>query len=166
MGLSCRYRIVETLTFMEWIHITGLILGLHPANERRHYKVTPSLIGWAQTSVESASPRPSFFINYNTRNAQTTIVLVNSDWVFLVGCIDRVAFSIFAPCSLNHVVLHSRCHIKMETTMITKEKYVGTVGCTFWITANNGTGQIEWNLSITTTSIIRFIACDLFSNVF
>ena len=28
---------------------TGLILGLCPANERRCYKVTPSLIGWAQT---------------------------------------------------------------------------------------------------------------------
>ena len=26
-----------------------LILGLHPANERCHYKVTPSLIGWTQT---------------------------------------------------------------------------------------------------------------------
>ena len=29
--------------------ITGLILGLCPANGRRRYKVTPSLIGWAQT---------------------------------------------------------------------------------------------------------------------
>ena len=28
---------------------SGLILGLHPANEKRHYRVTPSLIGWAQT---------------------------------------------------------------------------------------------------------------------
>ena len=28
---------------------TGLILGLHPANEKRRYKVTPSLIGWVQT---------------------------------------------------------------------------------------------------------------------
>ena len=28
---------------------SGLILGLHPAKERRHYKVTPSLIGRAQT---------------------------------------------------------------------------------------------------------------------
>ena len=27
----------------------GLILGLHPANERHRYKVTPSLIGWAQS---------------------------------------------------------------------------------------------------------------------
>ena len=31
------------------IIITGLILGLFPAIERRRYKVTPSLIGWAQT---------------------------------------------------------------------------------------------------------------------
>ena len=27
----------------------GLILGLHQSNKRRHYKVTLSLIGWAQT---------------------------------------------------------------------------------------------------------------------
>ena len=30
-------------------HNTGLILGLHPSNERRRYKVTPSLMGWVQT---------------------------------------------------------------------------------------------------------------------
>ena len=29
--------------------LSGLILGLRPANERRRYKVTPSLIGWVQT---------------------------------------------------------------------------------------------------------------------
>ena len=29
--------------------MTGLILGLHPANDKRRYKVTPFLIGWAQT---------------------------------------------------------------------------------------------------------------------
>ena len=33
----------------EHIYVSGLILGLHPANERRRYKVTPSLIGWAHT---------------------------------------------------------------------------------------------------------------------
>ena len=27
----------------------GMILGFRPANERRGYKVTPSLIGWVQT---------------------------------------------------------------------------------------------------------------------
>ena len=32
----------------------GLILGLRPANERRRYKVAPSLIGWAQCPVSSA----------------------------------------------------------------------------------------------------------------
>ena len=31
------------------VQITGLILVLCPANDRHCYKVTPSLIGWAQT---------------------------------------------------------------------------------------------------------------------
>ena len=30
-------------------HDTRLVLGFRPANERRRYKVTPSLIGWGQT---------------------------------------------------------------------------------------------------------------------
>ena len=29
--------------------ISWVILGLRPANERRRYKVTPSLIDWVQT---------------------------------------------------------------------------------------------------------------------
>ena len=29
--------------------MAGLILDMRPANERRRYKVTPSLIGWVQT---------------------------------------------------------------------------------------------------------------------
>ena len=40
------------LFFFHWYQfgaITGPILGLRPTNERRRYKVTPSLIGWAQT---------------------------------------------------------------------------------------------------------------------
>ena len=41
------YRIPNRL-FLNFAN-TGLILGLHPANERRRYKVTPSLIGCAQT---------------------------------------------------------------------------------------------------------------------
>ena len=31
-----------------WYNITGLILGLCPANERWRYFVTTSLIGWMQ----------------------------------------------------------------------------------------------------------------------
>ena len=41
-------RIVYVLVF-DATTISGPILGLHPASERRRYKVTPSLIGWAQT---------------------------------------------------------------------------------------------------------------------
>ena len=36
---------VGSLVSYEW---AGLILGSHPANERRRYKVTASLIGWMQ----------------------------------------------------------------------------------------------------------------------
>ena len=35
--------------------VSGLILGLCPANERRRYKVTPSLIGCAQTLISPVS---------------------------------------------------------------------------------------------------------------
>ena len=42
-------HIYDTVLALLEIQITGLILGLHPANERRRYKVTPSLIGWAQS---------------------------------------------------------------------------------------------------------------------
>ena len=38
-----RYKV--TLSLIGWAQI----LGLHPADERRHYKVMLSLIGWAQT---------------------------------------------------------------------------------------------------------------------
>ena len=43
------------VAFQRWTHApvynhSELILGMRPANERRRYKVTPSFIGWAQTS--------------------------------------------------------------------------------------------------------------------
>ena len=41
---EARYKLQNTKE-----SITGLILDLRPANERRRYKVTPSLISWAQT---------------------------------------------------------------------------------------------------------------------
>ena len=37
--------------------MSGLILGLRPANERRRYKVTPSLIGWVQPRISPVYPR-------------------------------------------------------------------------------------------------------------
>ena len=37
------------MQYMDFGDIPRLILGLCPANERRRYFVTTSLIGWAQT---------------------------------------------------------------------------------------------------------------------
>ena len=39
------FKLIVTSTLC----VAELILGLRPANEKRRYKVTPSLIGWAQT---------------------------------------------------------------------------------------------------------------------
>ena len=41
----------EYSIFFVYIVTTMMILGLRPANERRCYFVTKSLIGWAQTSI-------------------------------------------------------------------------------------------------------------------
>ena len=45
---------------------TELILGLCPTNERRRYKVTPSLIGWAQTLNHPwhITPRHQYKVSY------------------------------------------------------------------------------------------------------
>ena len=43
----CR-RIFVVVVFQSY-SLSGRILGLRPANERRRYKVTPPLTGWAQT---------------------------------------------------------------------------------------------------------------------
>ena len=42
-------KINQYLTTTKREPYVGLIQGLHPANERRCYKVTPSLIGYVQT---------------------------------------------------------------------------------------------------------------------
>ena len=39
----------QSCTKSWYTEMSGLILGLHPANDKHCYKVTPSLIGWAQT---------------------------------------------------------------------------------------------------------------------
>ena len=49
---NCRHNTelkLRSRIFGQIFQTTGLILGLHAANERRRYKVTPSLIGWVQT---------------------------------------------------------------------------------------------------------------------
>ena len=48
LELTTRYSIVVGSYLRNYFFSAG-ILGLRPANARRRYKVTPSLIGWAQT---------------------------------------------------------------------------------------------------------------------
>ena len=50
------YTIFTSNILLTYFHSnTALILGLRPANERRRYKLTPSLIGWAQTYNQSCN---------------------------------------------------------------------------------------------------------------
>ena len=42
-----------------------LILGLHPANERRRYKVTKSLFGWAQTKLNRHAMGCGYYLDLN-----------------------------------------------------------------------------------------------------
>ena len=60
--LSCQWfetpwRLCD-ITAMHLVHTSRLILGLRPANERRRYKVTASLIGWAQAWTLPPHPPP------------------------------------------------------------------------------------------------------------
>ena len=48
VSASLQYFMIQ-LCETDTQYFSGLILGLCPANERRFYKVTSSLIGWAQT---------------------------------------------------------------------------------------------------------------------
>ena len=61
---------------------SGLILGLHPANERRGYFVTTSLIGWVEAynhpcnslhhlSVKTTEKMQSFLFNYLSKFQHT-----------------------------------------------------------------------------------------------
>ena len=58
------YEIIKSITLsipiasnqikVDWLsESTGLILGLHPANERWNYFVTTSLVGWSQAQNQS-----------------------------------------------------------------------------------------------------------------
>ena len=46
---DCSQKFIASDKGQSLTSMSMLILGLRPANERRRYFVTPSLIGWAQT---------------------------------------------------------------------------------------------------------------------
>ena len=66
--------------------ITGLILGLHPANERRRYKVTPSLIGWAQTKNQPCNQHRCNCWDTKQIFAPRTLCAYASTGLFLLNC--------------------------------------------------------------------------------
>ena len=59
----------ETLTLKKLLTYSGISLGMRPANERRRYTVTTSLIGWAHTWVWWKEWHVKFiFFNENSSN--------------------------------------------------------------------------------------------------
>ena len=84
---------------------TGMILGLLRANERRRYKVTPSIIGWAQTQNQPC-------------------------WYIFILNIVNIFNDIITQTSYNKVHLHQRgekpslYHIYVDMHMVTRETQV------------------------------------------
>ena len=77
-----------TMTYLAKLHVdrwchssAGLIRSVHPAIERCHYKVTPPLIGLAQTYSQ-----PCSVIRWHVRAKINTSV--NSDHIFVINRID------------------------------------------------------------------------------
>ena len=96
--------------------LTGLILGLHPAKERRRYKVTPSLIGWAQSKDQPYIHMHSF--NGRRWNLQNTIGQQSSSDT-LLGYLSRNNIFIKLATSIrnhNFITRGVVSHIKHSTT--------------------------------------------------
>ena len=84
-------RLLKTL----WNTLSGLILCLHPANERRHYKVMPSHIGWVKTWNHPCVLFQSRQQWYHAQFHQTRIVIFycmassNTSWYCLASGIPN-----------------------------------------------------------------------------
>ena len=68
------------------IVLSGLILGLHPSNERRRYKVTLSLIGCAQTYNQPSLCRYYSYIYLSSQyqsNPDSTDVEIHSKSIYM-----------------------------------------------------------------------------------
>ena len=76
----------------------GLIIGLRPANERRCYKVTPSLIGWAQT-----------------QNQPWHAIMLSDPLFSLHFIIHSLKFSIFPICFDFSKELKIRDHLYIDS---------------------------------------------------
>ena len=76
--------------------ISRMILGLHPANERRRYFVTTSLIGWAQT-------QPCIW-NFNCMYSAD--ILETLFWIVTLLCWNVIYVSYHSPFLMRHLFLN------------------------------------------------------------
>ena len=64
------------------ISYAGLILGLRPANERRRYKLSPSLIGWRNPRI---SPNMAYTVYLMMIDISTTEQNKRKPFAFNMG---------------------------------------------------------------------------------
>ena len=91
LGIGAPY--IRGLTVF-FYHLTGLILGLYPANERRHYKVTPS--HWL-----GANPASALILSYSLSRFTPVEVPLHGDNV--VECFETTI--IFSVSSFQYLIL-------------------------------------------------------------
>ena len=96
LSLDARRMQVRELLGVLWL--TGLILGLCPANERCCYKVMPSLIGWAQTQNQP-------WLSYDWRCALRHWHVDGS----VQGCSNSIASAIWQQGSRSTLVQVMAC---------------------------------------------------------
>ena len=73
IGSSKSLRCLISNHYLNQWDISGLILGLCPVNERGRYKVTPSLIGWAQTKNQPSIWSTPVAYLYFTKDVQSSL---------------------------------------------------------------------------------------------
>ena len=114
-GRNCR-QMVKTRQELEWcrkLFITGLIVGVHLANGRCRYKVTPPTVGWTQNWIQlciisacNYQPQPTHdfctCMLFDIKNITTRVPLFgfticamnhnqNPENIFLVNCISWIS---------------------------------------------------------------------------
>ena len=112
---------------------SGLILDLHPANERRRYKVTPSLIGWTQTQNQPCILRSELSDSTNLDQPQFVVTVSNwflikvEPWAFAIWALEQDQFhltqtswikpgdhTMSADCETAHVIMCNKFELLMH----------------------------------------------------
>ena len=107
MIISNRYYAITTITVTQAL---GIILCMHPANERWRYSVTPSLIGcvhkqndpWGTYKILSCSKHTNFiyFIQYSCYQLYKKLAIqLNGPCLIII----KEAFKALAPFSHRHI---------------------------------------------------------------